>query len=387
MTSQQSATAVSADEMATVFKRLAINDSQLTPKPFNGERMDPSTMQKWINYFEDYAKFRQLDDTTKLDLFKLLMKEQAAEWLESLQPTIRDDYTSLLVEFKRRFALTALQRERRLASMWQRKQRPDESVDAFVTAIKNIAKQVDIDDEKLIRIAITTGLKPAIRMHVNQSGAISLNDVIKAARVAEDAQDDAGVDSLARMVAVLVDQQQNHQPIQQDANMQATFKNMLNELSREVDRKIDNKFKSADYSPSERRATSSSPSRDRYRPRDDNGQRNQDHRSPSRDRRQHLSDQQPHHRQQQHQRSPTPYRRDKSYGCQQENRSSGPHQQRTDRDQSREHQQTTACGNCGTTKHQKGQCIAYNATCYNCNKRGHFARVCRSRKQPCNNSH
>ena len=34
------------------------------------------------------------------------------------------------------------------------------------------------------------------------------------------------------------------------------------------------------------------------------------------------------------------------------------------------------CGNCGTS-HQRGACPAYGRTCYNCNRRNHFAHVCR----------
>ena len=41
------------------------------------------------------------------------------------------------------------------------------------------------------------------------------------------------------------------------------------------------------------------------------------------------------------------------------------------------------CPGCGSTHHQGGrqQCPAFHLTCRNCNKIGHFARVCRSRRQ------
>ena len=45
--------------------------------------------------------------------------------------------------------------------------------------------------------------------------------------------------------------------------------------------------------------------------------------------------------------------------------------------------QSATCPGCGSTHHQGGrqQCPAFHLTCRNCNKIGHFARVCRSRRK------
>ena len=51
--------------------------------------------------------------------------------------------------------------------------------------MQNTARVVPITDTNLLRFAIVRGLKPAIRLHVLQSGAQTLEEVIKAARVAE----------------------------------------------------------------------------------------------------------------------------------------------------------------------------------------------------------
>ena len=42
------------------------------------------------------------------------------------------------------------------------------------------------------------------------------------------------------------------------------------------------------------------------------------------------------------------------------------------------------CPGCGSGPHQGGcqSCPAYQVICHNCHKNGHFARVCRSRRQP-----
>ena len=38
---------------------------------------------------------------------------------------------------------------------------------------------------------------------------------------------------------------------------------------------------------------------------------------------------------------------------------------------------TVPCSNCGTT-HSKDRCLAYQSTCFSCNRLGHFWSVCRS---------
>ena len=77
--------------------------------------------------------------------------------------------------------------------IWQRDQQPSEAVDTFMTAIQNAARIVPIHDATLIRFAIIRGLKPAIRLHVLQTGATTLDDVIRAARVAEAALSASGL--------------------------------------------------------------------------------------------------------------------------------------------------------------------------------------------------
>ena len=97
------------------------------------------------------------------------------------------------------------------AKMFSREQKLGETVDSYTTDILNSARLVPVEDEHLIRCAIIKGMRSDIKLHVLQSGAEDLDDVLKAARVAEAAVTACGntsteVASLTKQVGELVAQ-------------------------------------------------------------------------------------------------------------------------------------------------------------------------------------
>ena len=81
--------------------------------------------------------------------------------------------------------MSDIDRWSKASSLLSRAQKAGESVDTYVTDMQNATRVVPITDQNLLRFAIVRGLKPTIRLHVLQSGAQTLEDVTKAARVAE----------------------------------------------------------------------------------------------------------------------------------------------------------------------------------------------------------
>jgi len=98
---------------------LAVNDTAFTPKPFHGNFKDAEKTEQWLTYFDSYTEFREIEGRPKLRLFKLLMSEQAAEWLRSLPEDVVSDYDELIRAFRTRFALTSIDRLKKATAVWR----------------------------------------------------------------------------------------------------------------------------------------------------------------------------------------------------------------------------------------------------------------------------
>lgn len=209
------------------------------------------------------------------------------------------------------------------------------SVDEFATNIKNAAKHIPIGDHELIRLAVINGLRANIRLHVMQANTKTFDDVLTAARIAEDAltnyqqAEQSSVGDLTKSVAALVEAL-NKQQQQQKAEKIAA-------ISADDDGQPDDHRPSV-YRVDDRREDTR-PQRKTYQ---------NTYQRPVINRR-------PDYSQQDYRSRPT---RDHNTN------DNGP-----------------SCGNCGR-QHARGQCFATSSICYNCQKRGHFARLCRSRSAP-----
>jgi hypothetical protein len=345
-------------KLMTILQTLAINDATFTPAQFTGNEKDTEKTERWIEYFNNYTSFRGIDEPAKLKLFKLLLTGPAAEWIRSLPTNITDNFPLLTIEFRQRFSMTDITRWQKATSMWTREQAANESVDAYITDIINMARIVPITDKELIRFAIIKGLKTNIKIHVLQSEPKSIDDVTRTARVAEAAQaatnkSDTDVSALSTQMAEMIKMMKS--------NATATILNV-------------------------------------------NAPTPQQHRSPSpANRRVQFEERRPQRREQPQQsnwsrnttRSPS-WERQPQYANSiptQDFRTSPRHQQptrwnRTLNDQPAQHlqqgQYTNAsvlrdniCTRCGLT-HNPNNCNAINSCCFKCGQPGHYSRMCLS---------
>jgi hypothetical protein len=109
-----------------------------------------------------------------------------------------------------RYTPNPLQRYQKASQMWTRNQGPTESVDAYITALKTAANQIQFRDEQQLGYCIIRGLRAPLRMHVLQNQHGTLEEIAHSARVAEIAtagstDSDKTVAELSRAVSILVD--------------------------------------------------------------------------------------------------------------------------------------------------------------------------------------
>jgi len=97
---------------------LLFSDASYAPPSFSGSKTQDA--DRWLRRFEYYVQFRQLSDKAALQLFKLLLTEAAADWLESV-PDRQKLTTKLLTHaFKERFASSDIFRWQQASAIFAR---------------------------------------------------------------------------------------------------------------------------------------------------------------------------------------------------------------------------------------------------------------------------
>ena len=157
-----------------------MNDAVLAPKPFDGLNSTADAAEKWLKYFQTFAKLRGLFPNAQLDMFSLLMTEDAADWLNSLPPADIATLPQIIEQFKKRFLPTELDRWNKASSLWSRQQKADEPVDKYIADIRNAVRNIAITEE-MLRFAFIRGLQPEIRRYVLQSKPKTIEEAIQEA--------------------------------------------------------------------------------------------------------------------------------------------------------------------------------------------------------------
>ena len=93
-----------------LLSRVTMNDTAVSPRPFTGKAGNQENLHdsafKFLRYFQTFVKLRGLTPAAQLDLFTLLLTDDAADWLNSLPPGDIATLPQLIDEFKKRYLPT-----------------------------------------------------------------------------------------------------------------------------------------------------------------------------------------------------------------------------------------------------------------------------------------
>ena len=137
------------------------------------------------------------DGRSNTESFSLYLRDSALDFYESLPASVKKSRRQLVEAFKRRFYLSDVECLRRMSELWKRQQLPEESVDQYFTAMQKAARISGLISDENLKNAILLGLKPGIRRCAIQTAPKILQELLRTAKISEQAALATGDDGQA----------------------------------------------------------------------------------------------------------------------------------------------------------------------------------------------
>jgi len=140
-------------------------------------------VEAWLRRFNNFCTYKGFNDDKSKALFKVLLVDSVAVWLESVDVATANDWEALQEAFKVRYTTASFLKYHHANELFNKKQ-DKESVDDFCAEMQSLAKQINAD-EQMLRFAVLNGLRPDIKNHVTRAQATDRRTLVEAAKVAE----------------------------------------------------------------------------------------------------------------------------------------------------------------------------------------------------------
>ena len=158
----------------------------LAPPTFTGANIDADT---WLAHFGCYAEYRQLSDQVSASIFPLFLKDSAIDWYDTPATDLKNDYDSLIANFKSYFGKSELDYVFADETVFTRVQRPNEKARDYIAYMQKLAKRVPHLQDEILHWVILRGLRPWTKASIiTQKGDLhSVADILERAKIAESA--------------------------------------------------------------------------------------------------------------------------------------------------------------------------------------------------------
>lgn len=153
------------------------------PPIFRGESsVDASA---WLGHFQRYVVCRGLTAAEQKDFFSLSLRDGAYDWFESLPDASKVDIGAIVTAFKAYYVPTDFDAILSEDSVFSRNQRQGETARDYVAAMKKLVRRLPNVEGDTFRLLVVRGLLPHVKRHVVQQNCQTIDDILKAARIAE----------------------------------------------------------------------------------------------------------------------------------------------------------------------------------------------------------
>ena len=157
-------------------------ERSIAPIQFAGSPSEDG--ESWYRHFNNYCMYKGYDEAKTLGLFKVLLKDNAALWLDSQPQDVLANLASLKTAFDERYRTPEVMRYKSAKEIFSRRQNEDEKVDDYIAAMQKLARTINAE-ERMVRYAILNGLKPGLSAFVTQKQPETMEELLHAARLAE----------------------------------------------------------------------------------------------------------------------------------------------------------------------------------------------------------
>ena len=140
---------VDSDDNLNVHESDSEMDS-FNPSPLCGTTTEDA--EAWLRCFNNFCTYKEFNADKSKALFKVLLVDSAASWLESVDAATANNWTALQAAFKARYTTASFLKYQHANELFNKKQ-DKESVDDFCAKMQNLAKQINAD-EQMLRFAI-----------------------------------------------------------------------------------------------------------------------------------------------------------------------------------------------------------------------------------------
>jgi hypothetical protein len=192
----------SVNEQQRSAGSFSLSDVIAMVKPFTGTCKQNAL--KWFHSFLAYVNFKKIFGHERMDLFKMLMADNAADWVLTLSPSVFYSEETLFSAFKDRFGYTEAQKVKAESQLWHRVQGETETVDDYVTAMRMEAYQLQMPERQIFKI-ISHGFREPIKLFVMNSDCQSLDEMLNIARTCEAANETDRPNKQQRVIEELTD--------------------------------------------------------------------------------------------------------------------------------------------------------------------------------------